>query len=260
MKKLDTPIRNAPSFRVDNVTRRWGSRIALNNLSLNIEKGQTVALVGPSGGGKSTLIRLLAGVLKPSEGQIYVDNRNLDELSTGEMRQHRASCRIVEQSHLLVPQISVHQNVIAGQLSRWPWYKTTMAAFWPIEKKRVHTILASLGIQEHQWRLSSELSGGQMQRVAIGRALISEPAALLADEPTASLDPATARSVTETILNQAKQRGVTLVFCTHWLDVIKSQCDRVLGLRDGALVLDSCPSEINREVLDYLYEGSSERI
>jgi phosphonate transport system ATP-binding protein len=260
MKNAHTPHKCAPSFRLDNVTRCWGERVAVKNLSLAIEKGQTVALVGPSGGGKSTLIRMLAGVLKPSAGAVYIDNRDLADFSTDDLRKHRAACRIVEQSHLLVPQITVHQNVVAGQLSRWPWYKTTAAAFWPVERGRVRTILDSLGIGEHQWRLSSELSGGQMQRVAIGRALISEPAALLADEPTASLDPVTARSVTETILTEAKRRGVTLVFCTHWLDVVKSQCDRVLGLRDGALVLDSDPSAITQEVLDYLYEGSCERI
>jgi phosphonate transport system ATP-binding protein len=97
-----------------------------------------------------------------------------------------------------------------------------------------------------------------MQRVAIARALISAPTTLLADEPTASLDPATARAVTEIILNQAKERGVTLVFCTHWLDAIMHRCDRIIGLREGTLVLDAKPSEVTQDALDLLYQGSEE--
>jgi phosphonate transport system ATP-binding protein len=250
----------SPSFKLEKVTRRWGDRVAIRNLSVAIERGQKVALIGPSGGGKSTLIRLLAGVLRPSSGHIYVDGRDLGHFSTKELRRHRAHCRIIEQNHLLVPQLTVHQNTIAGDLPHWSWYKATMAALWPFERQRVRKILEALGIGDHQWRLSSELSGGQMQRVAVARALISEPVALFADEPTASLDPATARAVTELILREAEKRGVTLVFCTHWLDIVRAHCDRVLGLRDGALVLDIEASRITQDALELLYEGSDERV
>jgi len=250
----------SPSFRLENVTRRWGERLAIHDLSLTIQKGQKVALIGPSGGGKSTLIRLLAGVLRPTEGHIYVDDKDLGQFSADELRRHRASCRIVEQNHLLVPQLSVHQNTISGEVPRWPWYKATLAALWPIDRRRVRAMLDALGIGEHQWRLSSDLSGGQMQRVAVARALISEPVVLLADEPTASLDPVTARAVTEIILNQAEKRGITLMFCTHWLDIVKARCDRVLGLRNGSLVLDANANQITADALDILYEGSSERV
>lgn len=249
-----------PNFQLVNVSRRWGSQYALQDVNLDIPHGQTVALVGPSGGGKSTLIRLLAGVLRPSSGEVLVNDLALTASSASQLRQHRARCRIVEQSHLLVPQMTVHQNVLAGLLSQWSWFKVTASALWPLQRVKVKEVLDSLGIGEHQWKLASELSGGQMQRVATARALISEPAAVLADEPTASLDPATARSVTEVILTQAKARGITLVFCTHWLEVVMSQCDRVIGLRDGRLVLDARPSEITQEAMDYLYEGSRERV
>jgi|SRR5579859_5316414 len=252
-----TPV---PSFRLEGVFRQWEERIAVKNLSLDIKPGEIVALVGPSGGGKSTLIRMLAGVLRPSKGTVRVDNRDISTFSSKELREHRAMCRIVEQNHLLVPQLSVHQNTVAGQTPYWPWYKVTASALWPLEKKRVRSLLDMLGIGEHQWRLTSELSGGQMQRVTIARALISEPVALLADEPTASLDPVTAKSVTDIILTEARKRHVTLVFCTHWLDMVLDRVDRVIGLREGCLVLDAKPSELTKTALDYVYEGSRERI
>jgi phosphonate transport system ATP-binding protein len=253
-------LAGVPSFRLEDVSRQWGERVAVKNLSLVINPGEVVALVGPSGGGKTTVIRMLAGVLRPSRGTVWVGDRNIATFSPRELRRHRARCRIVEQDHLLVPQLSVHQNIIAGQTACWPWYKVAAAALWPIGRARVKALLQSLGIEGHQWNLASELSGGQKQRVTIARALISEPAALLADEPTASLDPVTAKSVTEILLNEARKRCAISVFCTHWLHMVLERVDRVIGLRDGRLVLDAKSSEVTQAALDYLYEGSHERI
>jgi phosphonate transport system ATP-binding protein len=232
----------------------------VKNVSLDIGPGECVALIGPSGSGKSTVIRMLAGVLRPSGGVVRVDDRDLSTFSPKELQKHRTLCRIVDQDDSLVPQLSVHQNTIAGQTPCWPWYRVIASALWPLEKKRVRTLLGSLGIGEHQWHLASELSGGQKQRVTIARALISEPAALLADEPTASLDPVTARAVTDIILKEARKRHVTLVFCTHWLQMVLDRVDRVIGLRQGCLVLDAKPSEVTRAALDHVYEGSHDRV
>ncbi len=249
----------APTFQLINVGRTFGARVALRQVSIEIPAGQIVALVGPSGAGKSTFIRLLAGVLKPTTGQLSVDGKETTAWSWREVQKHRGCCRIIEQSHLLVTQLSVHQNTISGHLALWPWYKILAAALWPIEKERVRAVLDSLGIAEHQFRSAGELSGGQMQRVAIARALFSNPRAIFADEPTASLDPHTAQAVTETILAQAKARGVTLIFCTNQLSAVLPQCDRVIGLREGELVLDSPASTLLPSALNRLYENSGER-
>ena len=250
----------APSFQLKNVGRTFGERIALRQVSVEIPAGQIVALAGPSGAGKSTLIRLLAGVLKPTTGHLLADGKEMASWSWREVQEYRGSCRIIEQGHLLVTQLSVHQNTISGHLALWPWYKVLAAALWPIEKERVRAVLDSLGIAEHQFRIAGELSGGQMQRVAIARALISDPRAIFADEPTASLDPNTARAVTETILAQARARGVTLIFCTNHLSAVLPQCDRVIGLREGELVLDSPASSLRLpSALNLLYENSDER-
>lgn len=217
-------------------------------------------MIGPSGGGKSTLIRIMAGSLKPTAGSVAVNDRKLHHLTWREIQSYRSTCRIVEQHSLLVPQISVHGNVVAGLVSTWPWYKTLHAALYPIERERVGKVLSQLGIGNRQWCKAGSLSGGQMQRVAIARALISNPSILLADEPTASLDPNTAKSVTGQIIELAHARSMSLVFCTHWFDIVRHSCTRVLGLRDGTVHFDMAPSMVTQDRLDRLYAGTNERI
>ena len=167
---------------------------------------------------------------------------------------------MVEQNSLLVTQISVHSNVVAGLVSTWPWHKTLRAALYPIERERVNSVLCRLGIGNRQWCKAGSLSGGQMQRVVIARALISNPSILLADEPTASLDPNTAKSVTQQIIELAHERQMSLVFCTHWFDIVRDSCTRVLGLRNGIVHFDMAPSKVTQARLDELYAGTDERI
>ena len=249
-----------PVFQLNSVRRYWGDRIAVQDINLRINPGEIIALIGPSGGGKSTLINLLAGALRPTGGQVRIDGTDLALLSPRPLRRHRARCGIIEQAHLLVPQMSVHQNIIAGCLSEWSWYKVTASALWHLETQRVTELLEVLGLENLQWERVSTLSGGQMQRVAVARALINNPGVILADEPTASLDPNTARAVTALICEQARLRGATLVFSTHWLDIVRDRCDRVLGLRHGRVVLDAAPRDVSESALQMLYQGSGERI
>jgi phosphonate transport system ATP-binding protein len=250
----------APHIKLDGVSRHWGNRAALKNISTEVAPGECIALIGPSGGGKSTLIRIMAGALKPTGGAISINGRQMPSLTWREIQSYRSTCRIVEQHSLLVPQISVHDNVIAGLVPGWPWHKTLRAALFPVERERVQNALEQLGIGNRQWSKAGTLSGGQMQRVAVARALISNPSVLLADEPTASLDPNTAKSVTRQIIGLANERKMSLVFCTHWFDIVRDGCTRVIGLRDGAIHFDLPPDEVTAQRLDQLYAGTNERI
>jgi phosphonate transport system ATP-binding protein len=231
----------------------------LHDINVSLEPGERVALIGPSGSGKSTLIRIIAGALRATEGAVEVGGRSLNEFPWGDLQRYRASCRIVEQHSLLVQQSTVHFNVVAGLLPQWRWYQALRASLVPVEKERVKDLLDQLGIGEHQWTRAGNLSGGQMQRVAVARALIADPRILLADEPTASLDPNTARAVTQQIVETAKRRNVALVFCTHWFDIVKKDCTRAIGLRGGQILFDRTPEAVSSAMLQQLYEGSNER-
>lgn len=244
----------------ENACRRWSERTAVSDACFQIKPGSVVALLGPSGSGKSTIIGMLAGTIKPSSGRILHFGHNIGAYSPSQLRNYRKNCGIIQQNHLLVPQLSVHQNVMAGRAAKMPWHRVCVGALWPIERSEVHQLLCSLDIGDYQWEVTGNLSGGQMQRVTIARALIGAPNILFADEPTASLDPVTAKAVTALILEQARLRKVTLVFSTHWVDLVLSACDHVIGVRNGSIVLNAHPQNVTKEDLEDLYDGTDERI
>jgi len=232
----------------------------LSEISLSIPPGQCVALVGPSGSGKTTLLRLLAGSLVASKGRVLAENRDLHEFGHRALQQFRARCGIVPQSQALIRQLSVHHNVLAGLLAEWPWYRVAGSLLVRTASRRVRSVLDQVGIVgigDRQWEPISVLSGGQQQRVAIARALIRAPSVLLADEPTASLDPTTALEIGDLVVGQARKRGATLVFSTHHLNHVIDHVDRVIGLREGRVVLDQPVHNFDAGNLDALYANGS---
>ena len=250
-----TGAESPPILELREAGRDWGSRSALRGLSLRIPAGECVAVVGPSGSGKTTLLRLLAGALAASEGEVLVGERDLCSLGHRDLQRYRARCGIVPQSQALVRPLSVHRNVLAGLLPEWPWYRVVASLLVRSEVERVRAVLDGVGIGDRQWDPVSILSGGQQQRVAVARALMREPLLLLADEPTASLDPTTAVEIMELLVGLARERGATLVISTHHLSQVVDHVDRVIGLRRGRIVLDAPRHDLSDEALDGLYSG-----
>lgn len=232
---------NAPLFRLQEVSRRWGTIDALRGVSLEIRAGELVLLAGPSGSGKSTLLRVLTGSLRPTSGRVDIDGIDLAAMTPRELRAYKRTCGIVEQGNLLIPQLDVHRNVLAGRLAHWPWHRVLLSAVWPIERERVSALLGDLGLSDRQWDVTANLSGGQQQRVAVARALVSSPSIIVADEPTASLDAANAIQVTQMLVDAARRARTTLILCTHWINLALPFLDRVIGLVDGTVAVD-CPA------------------
>jgi len=250
---------DVPQFRLDRVSRHWGGTPALDDVSLTVQSGERILLAGPSGSGKTTLLRLLAGVLRPTRGSVQVDGVDVMSMGSRELRRHRARCGIVEQGAMLVPQSDVHRNVLAGRLAHMPWHAVLLSAVWRTEAAPVRELLDRVGLADRQWDTAGNLSGGQQQRVAVARALIGAPAIMLAEEPTSSHDPKTARDITDLLLEQAG-RGATLLFCSHWVSIARDRVTRVIGIRGGKLVLDARPGDVTADALDALYRGSREQL
>jgi phosphonate transport system ATP-binding protein len=248
-----------PLIRLNDAGRRWNSRVALRDFSLTIEPGSHVAIIGPSGSGKTTLLRLIMGALRASSGTVEVDGVSVASMTPAQIRQHRAGCGLVDQGALLLPQLSVHGNVIAGRLPSWPWWRTLLSLLVSFETERVATLLGEVGLADRQWDRAHELSGGQQQRVVIARALANEPSIVLADEPTAALDPATSRDVIELLARTTKKHRATLIVSTHRVSEVVNHVDRIIGLRQGKRVLDARPDDLEDGALDELYEGTNER-
>ena len=246
-------------FELQDVSRTWGERVALQQVSLTIEPGERVALIGPSGGGKTTLLRLLGGALSPSEGAVLADGQALDGLTPRAIREHRSAMSLIAQGGGLVPQLTVHRNVTAGRLARWPWYKTLASMVWSMDKADTRDLLESVGLGDRQWDRTSTLSGGQQQRVAIARALAGHPQVILADEPTAGLDRSTASEIVELLLTRTGDDRLTFLVSTHWVSMARTRFDRLLGIREGRVVIDRPAADVDDALLDALYEGSRER-
>ncbi|MCG8424616.1 MAG: ATP-binding cassette domain-containing protein [Proteobacteria bacterium] len=252
-------MNSAPHFALRDVERRWGKRIALVGIDLTIEPGERIALIGPSGSGKTTLLRLLMAALRPTGGVIDVDGAALAYMTPAQIRAHRRRCGLVDQDSLLIPRLSVHDNVIAGRVASWPWWRVLASTVWSFERERVRVLLANVGLADRQWDRADQLSGGQQQRVSIARALAGDQSVLLADEPTAALDPNTSAEVIGLLAREIRRRDATLIVSTHRVSQVIGEVDRVVGLREGRIFFDRPASETGDAILDELYEGSRER-
>jgi phosphonate transport system ATP-binding protein len=242
------------TLRLEAATRRWARLTALDAVDLRVTAGERVALIGPSGSGKSTMLNLFAGSLATSSGAVVIDGQSLASLSRKALRGHRARCGIIPQSTGLVLQLTVHRNVIAGLLPRWPWYRSLLATMLPLEQERVRQGLARVGLADKQYELAANLSGGERQRVAVVRALIDKPSLIVADEPSASLDPSNAAQVVKLLTDGQ----ATVVVSTHRVSLFRDHVDRLVGLRAGRIVLDTSPADLSEQQLDDLYRGSDE--
>lgn len=246
---LTTPI-----FELRNVSMKFGPFSALRNIDLRIDAGERVALVGSSGAGKSTLISLLNGTLLPTSGQVWALGQNLAALSPGKLRQVQRQIGTVYQQFHLVNNLKVIHNVNAGHLGRWSFFKAVFSLVWPLEVNLAAQTLAQVGIPEKLYERTGQLSGGQQQRVAIARVLVQQPEAILADEPISSLDPERSREVMDLLRELSQITGKTLVTSLHAIDFARSHCDRIVGLRAGAVLFDAPAAQVTPEMIERLYK------
>jgi phosphonate transport system ATP-binding protein len=214
-----------------------GGRVLLQDVELTLAAGERVALVGASGAGKTSLLRVLNGQIAPAAGEVRLAGAAFSTLSGERLRQARRQVALVAQKHDLVDVLPAHVNVMAGALGRWSDLKALRYLIRPraAELEEARTALAAVGLADKLLSQTARLSGGEQQRVAIARALVQAPQVLLADEPVASLDPATAREVLELLTGLARGRGMALVCSLHQPELAARWFDRVLELKDGRL-------------------------
>jgi phosphonate transport system ATP-binding protein len=229
----------------------YGARTAVGPLSLSVPRGQTVALVGPSGAGKTSLLRLLAGQLTPAAGKVSVDGRDLAQLPS--RRELPALVGLLPQQLDLVPQLSVKHNVQAGALGRWGVLRSLGALVLPVEHPPARAAVERMGLGDRFHDRVADLSGGEQQRVALARLLVQDPALVLADEPVASLDPARAEQLLDLLGSAAREDGRTLITSLHDAPLAQRSVDRMIGLRDGKVVFDLPPHRVAPAMLAELY-------
>ena len=245
----------AAGFRLARAAVTFAGRAALAGVDLEIRPGESLALVGPSGSGKTTLLRLLNASVLPNSGNVEVDGRALEQLSSGELRELRARIGFVHQDLCLVPNVRVLSNVLAGRLGQQGLFAALRTQLAPrrAELEEAAGVLERVGIGEKLYQRTDSLSGGQRQRVALARALYQEPRALLADEPVSAVDPARARSMVELLSGVSRERGLTLVVSLHDIALAREFFPRLVGLRGGRVVFDKPTAEVGPAELERLY-------
>jgi phosphonate transport system ATP-binding protein len=244
----------APLLIIEHLTKVYpGGVRALDDVSLEVRDGEFVAVVGLSGSGKSTLMRCINRLVEPTSGRIVLDGVDITAASPGELRRIRRSIGMIFQQFNLVKRSSVLTNVLAGRLGYTSWWQSLIGRFPPEDYHRAFANLERVGIVEKAYQRADTLSGGQQQRVAIARALMQEPKLMLADEPVASLDPATSHSVLRYLEEINRQDGITVLCNLHFLSLARRYATRVIALKAGRLVFDGKPHEIDRERFKQIY-------
>jgi phosphonate transport system ATP-binding protein len=232
---------------------------SLNKLSFDVRPGERVALIGPSGAGKTTLFRLLNATLRPTSGSLRFDGQDVGALSGGELRAMRRRIGTIYQQHHLVPALTALENTLCGRLGHWSLLETIRSAIRPgeREKARAMAALEAVGLTEKHQSRADQLSGGQQQRLAIARVLMQDPDVILADEPFASLDPALTETIAALLIGLAEGGKRTLVVTLHDVELALRYFPRIIALRDGRVVFDQPPERVSRQALDALYAGNS---
>jgi phosphonate transport system ATP-binding protein len=241
-------------LQIQNVTKIYDNGFkALNNVSLDIPDGQFVAIIGLSGSGKSTLLRCINRLVEPTEGRIVWNGLDITAATDDELRHIRRRIGMIFQQFNLVKRSSVLTNVLTGRLGYTNPAFSLVNHFPAKEKERALQNLDRVGIRNQAYKRASELSGGQQQRVGIARALMQEPELMLADEPVASLDPATSHSVMKYLELLNKEDGISVLCSLHFLSLARAYADRVIALKDGTLAFDGPPKEIDNERFRKIY-------
>ncbi len=226
---------------------------ALKGVTLEVPKGQVIGLIGPSGAGKSTLIRCINRLIEPTEGSIKLDGMELTTLGSAALRAQRRRMGMIFQEYALVERLSVMENVLSGRLGYVGFWRSYFRKFPQDTIDEAFRLLDRVGLTEMVDKRADELSGGQRQRVGIARALIQDPAILLVDEPTASLDPKTSRQIMRLICELCDERGLATVINIHDVALAQMFVRRIVGLRLGEIVFDGPPDTMTAETLTEIY-------
>ncbi|WP_298183851.1 ATP-binding cassette domain-containing protein [uncultured Pseudomonas sp.] len=242
------------SLRLIQATLQHGNGVhALGNLDLHIAQGERVAIIGPSGAGKSSLLNLLATALQPSSGELHVLGEQPWQLSGRQRQRLRARIGLVHQAPPLPARQRVVTAVLAGKLGQWSVTKSLLSLLYPLDIPGAQRELGKLDLADKVFAQCQQLSGGQLQRVGIARALYQAPELLLADEPVSAMDPVLAAHTLNVLCRHSEASGVTLIASLHAVELALAHFPRVIGLRDGQILFDRPAAEVDQAQLDALY-------
>jgi phosphonate transport system ATP-binding protein len=233
---------------------------ALKDVSFEVQDGEFLAVIGLSGSGKSTLLRCINRLIEPTSGKIVWNGTDITAAPTSQLRYIRRQIGMVFQQFNLVKRSPVMTNVLSGRLGYVSPWASLANYFSAADKKRALDNLEQVGLSDKAHVRADSLSGGQQQRVGIARALMQEPKLILADEPVASLDPVLAHTILKYLEQLNKERHITVLCSLHFLDLVHRYATKAIALKDGELVFQGLPNEIDDAQFKAIYGQEAERV
>ncbi len=245
-------------LRLEQVSKIYGDGTrALKDVSLKIEAGEFVVILGKSGAGKSTLLRCINRLVEPTSGKIFFEDQEVTAMDGRRLRSLRQKIGMIFQNYNLVGRMSVRTNALTGALGRTSAGAALVNYFAKDEIASAQHNLERLEIGEKAGQRADQLSGGQQQRVGIARALMQKPKIILADEPVASLDPVTSRTILDSLRTINREDGVTVLCNLHLPELAREYGQRIIAMKSGEIVYDGPPEGLTSEVFDRLYDTPS---
>jgi phosphonate transport system ATP-binding protein len=232
-------------IEIKRLRKEFGSVVAVDDVDLTISKPQMIGVIGRSGAGKSTFLRIINRLTTATSGEVIVDGQNVLALRGKRKHAWQRDCAMIFQQFNLVPRLDVLTNVILGRLNSQSVLRSTLKFFTRDERYEALTLLDRFGVSQTALQRAETLSGGQQQRVAICRAMMQRPKLILADEPIASLDPLNARLVMEALHSINRDEKISVICNLHTLDTARTYCDRIVGMQDGRVMFDAPASELS---------------
>ncbi|WP_349410628.1 phosphonate ABC transporter ATP-binding protein [Pseudalkalibacillus sp. SCS-8] len=247
---------NEAIIQLQNVSVQYpqSEHVAVNDLSLAMESGEFICVLGKSGAGKSTMIRCLNGLQRPNEGKVLFEGNDITEYKEKALREVRTNMGMIFQHFNLIPRLSVMQNVLTGTFGKRNDWLNLIGYFYKEERDEALKAIEAVELGQHVHKRVEHLSGGQKQRVAIARALLQKPKVFLGDEPVASLDPGTANRIFQLIKRIHEKHQLLTLINVHDVTLAKRYATRVLALKDGKLIFDGKPDRVTDDILETIYE------
>ena len=238
---------------INNLTKYYKDVRALSDVSLKLKAGEFVTIIGRSGAGKSTLLRCVNRMIEPSSGVIEFDGKDMRSLGRRDLRRARTRIGMIFQHFNLVSRQSVIENVLHGRLGYKSTFKGSLGIYSEEEKNHGIEVLERLGLADQMHKRCDELSGGQKQRVGIARALVQDPRLILCDEPIASLDPSSSKTIMDHLHRISRDMKITILMNLHQVDVAIKYSDRIIGIREGEVVYEGEPRKLKKKTVAEIY-------
>jgi phosphonate transport system ATP-binding protein len=248
-------------LKISRLVKRYGNgEPVLRGLDLTVEGNSVVAIIGASGAGKSTLLRCINKLVEPTSGSIELNDVELTKLRGTKLRHARRRIGMVFQGFNLVDRLTVMENVQSGRLGYIPTWRALSRRYPKEDIRRAFELMERVGIAHYADKRADQLSGGERQRVGVVRALMQEPQILLADEPTASLDPKTSEQIMILLRSLASEFSLPVLINIHNVTEAREYTDRIVGMRSGRIMFDAKPEMLDQAAMDEIYAGKTEEL